>query len=295
MKTPVFTGCGVAIVTPFKDGKVNFKKLGELIDFQIAGGTSSIIINGTTGESATQTLEEHVATVDYCVKHVGGRVPVIAGAGSNDTEASKFLCKSAEASGADGLLIVTPYYNKATQKGLIKHYTVLADCVNIPVVLYNVPGRTGCGFTAETYFELSKHPNINGVKEASSNYTLINEAMALCGDDLYFWSGNDDEAVCMMSLGAKGVISVLANILPEVTAKICDLCLKEDFAAARKFHLPYVHLMNSMFYEVNPIPIKTAMNLLGMDAGELRLPLCEMEPHNLEKLKKAMRSKGLNV
>ncbi len=295
MKTPVFTGCGVAIVTPFKDGKVNFEKLGELIDFQIAGGTSSIIICGTTGESATQSLEEHAATVDYCVKYVNGRVPVIAGAGSNDTEASKYLCKSAETSGADGLLIVTPYYNKATQKGLIKHYTTLADCVNIPIILYNVPSRTGCGFTAETYYELSKHPNINGVKEASSNYTLINEAMALCGDDLYFWSGNDDEAVCMMSLGAKGVISVLANILPEVTAKICDLCLKEDFAAARKFHLPYVHLMNAMFYEVNPIPIKTAMNLLGMDVGELRLPLCEMEPQNLEKLKKAMRAKGLNV
>jgi len=295
MKTPVFTGCGVAIVTPFKDGKVNFEKLGELIDFQIAGGTSSIIICGTTGESATQSLEEHVATVDYCVKYTNGRVPVIAGAGSNDTEASKFLCKSAADSGADGLLIVTPYYNKATQKGLVKHYTTLADCVDIPVILYNVPGRTGCGFTAETYFELSKHPNINGVKEASSDYKLINEAMALCGDDLYFWSGNDDEAVCMMSLGGKGVISVLANILPEVTAKICDLCLKEDYVAARKFHLSYVHLMNSMFYEVNPIPIKTAMNLLGMDVGELRLPLCEMEPHNLERLKKAMRAKGLNV
>ena len=295
MKTPIFTGCGVAIVTPFKDGKVNFDKLGELIDFQIADGTSSIIICGTTGESSTQSLEEHVATVDYCVKYTNGRVPVIAGAGSNDTEASKFLCKSAEQSGADGLLVVTPYYNKATQKGLIKHYTALADSVNIPIILYNVPGRTGCGFTAETYYELSKHPNINGTKEASSNYTLINEAMALCGDDLNFWSGNDTEAVSMGALGGKGVISVMANILPEVMSEICDLCLKEDFAAARKLHLSYVPLMNAMFYEVNPIPIKTAMNLLGMDAGELRLPLCEMEPHNLERLKKAMRSKGLNV
>ncbi|HHU05127.1 MAG TPA: 4-hydroxy-tetrahydrodipicolinate synthase [Clostridiales bacterium] len=294
-KTPVFTGSGVAIVTPFKDGKVNFEKLGELIDFQIAGGTSSIIICGTTGESSTQSLEEHVATVDYCVKYVNGRVPVIAGAGSNDTEAAKFLCKSAEESGADALLIVTPYYNKATQKGLIKHYTALADCVNIPVILYNVPGRTGCGFTAATYYELSKHPNINGVKEASGDFNLINETMALCGDDLYFWSGNDGDTVSMMALGGKGVISVLANMLPEVMAKICDFCLKENFAEARKLHLSYVHLMNAMFYEVNPIPIKTAMNLLGMDAGELRLPLCEMEPHNLERLKKAMRAKGLNV
>ncbi len=295
MKTPVFTGSGVAIVTPFKDGKVNFEKLAELIDFQIKGGTSSIIICGTTGESATQSLEEHAATVDFCVKHTKGRVPVIAGAGSNDTMASKYLCQHAEKSGADALLIVTPYYNKATQKGLIKHYTTLADCVNIPIILYNVPSRTGCGFTAETYYELSKHPNINGVKEASGNFTLVNTAMSMCGDDLYFWSGNDSDALPMMSLGAKGVISVIANLMPELTAKICEYALNEDFVSARKLHLEYVQLMESMFIEVNPIPIKTAMNLVGMDAGELRLPLCEMEPANLEKLKKAMRAKGFKV
>ena len=295
MKTPVFTGSGVAIVTPFKDGKVNFPKLAELIDFQINGGTSSIIICGTTGESATQSLEEHAATVDFCVKHTNGRVPVIAGAGSNDTMASKFLCQEAENSGADALLIVTPYYNKATQKGLILHYNTLADCVNIPIILYNVPSRTGCGFTAETYYELSKHPNINGSKEASGNFALINTAMSMCGDNLNFWSGNDSDALPMMSLGAKGVISVIANLLPEVPAKICEYALKEDFVSARKLHLKYVQLMEAMFIEVNPIPIKVAMNLAGMDAGELRLPLCEMEQANLEKLKKSLRAHGVNV
>jgi 4-hydroxy-tetrahydrodipicolinate synthase len=295
MKNLLFTGSAVAIVTPFKDGNVNFDKLAELIDFQIDGGTASIVICGTTGESATQTLEEHAETVDFCIKHTNGRVPVIAGAGSNDTEAALYLCRSAEKSGADGLLIVTPYYNKTTQKGLIKHYNYLADRVNIPIILYNVPGRTGIGFTAETYYELSKHPNIIGVKEASADINLVTKTMALCGDDLYFWSGDDSFGLPCMALGGKGIISVLANFLPRVIADLCDLCLAGDYENARKLNFKYIELMSAMFYEVNPIPVKTAMNLLGMDVGDLRMPLCEMEPNNLEKLKKAMIKAGLSL
>ncbi|NLO47394.1 MAG: 4-hydroxy-tetrahydrodipicolinate synthase [Clostridiales bacterium] len=295
MKKPLFTGSSVAIVTPFKDGKVNFKKLGELIDFQITGGTASIVICGTTGESATQTLEEHADTVDFCIRHVNGRVPVIAGAGSNDTEAALYLCRSAEKSGADGLLVVTPYYNKATQKGLIRHYNYLADRVNIPIILYNVPGRTGIGFTVDTYYELSKHPNIIGVKEASADINLVTKTMALCGDELYFWSGDDSFGLPCMALGGKGIISVLANFLPRVMADLCDYCLSGDFENARKLNMQYIDLMSAMFYEVNPIPVKTAMNLLGMDVGELRMPLCEMEPANLEKLKNSMRKAALEI
>jgi 4-hydroxy-tetrahydrodipicolinate synthase len=295
MKTPLFEGSSVAIVTPFKDGKVNFDKLAELIDFQIDGGTASIVICGTTGESATQTLEEHAETVDFCIKHTNGRIPVIAGAGSNDTQAALYLCRHAEKSGADGLLIVTPYYNKATQKGLIRHYNYLADRVNIPIILYNVPSRTSVGFTAETYYELSKHPNIIGVKEASADVNLVSKTMALCGDDLIFWSGDDSFGLPLMALGGKGIISVLANILPKVVSDLCALCLKGDYETARKLNMRYVDLMSAMFYEVNPIPVKTAMNLLGMDVGELRLPLCEMEPANLEKLKKSMLKAGLTL
>lgn len=293
MKKPLFEGSSVAIVTPFKDGRVNFEKLAELIDFHIENGTASIVVCGTTGECSTQSLEEHAETVDFCVKHTNGRIPVIAGTGSNDTEAALFLCREAEESGADGLLIVTPYYNKTTQKGLVRHYTYLADRVNIPIILYNVPARTGLTFTAETYYELSKHPNINGVKEASGDYNLVSKTMALCGDELYFWSGDDSFGVPCMALGGKGIISVIANILPRVVADICDFCLKGDFENGRRLHIKYFELFNAMTYEVNPIPVKTAMNLLGMDVGELRMPLVEMEPANLERLKKAMLAAGL--
>lgn len=295
MKTPVFTGSGVAIVTPFKDGGINYDKLAEFIDFQIAGGTSSIVICGTTGECATMSLEEHIAVVDFTVKHVNKRCCVVAGSGSNDTAAALYLSQCAEKSGADALLMVTPYYNKATQHGLIKHYTYIADKVNIPIILYNVPSRTGVGFNAETYYELSKHPLINGVKEASGDFTLIAKTRALCGDDLYFWSGNDDHTVPLMSLGGVGTISVLANILPQVLADLCKLCLEGKYKEASELQLKYIDLMDIMFVEVNPTPIKIAMNLLGMDAGELRLPLCDMLPSNLEKLKKSMKRMGLEV
>ncbi len=294
-KTPLFTGAGVAIVTPFKDGKVNFKKFDELIDFQIENGTSAIIVCGTTGESATQTLEEHVEVVDHCIKYVNGRIKVIAGTGSNDTAAALYLSQEAERSGADGLLLVTPYYNKATQLGLVKHFTYVADRVNIPIILYNVPSRTGCNIGLNTYKELAKHPLINGVKEASGDISAIAKIMAACGDDLFVWSGNDDQTVPIMSLGALGVISVVSNILPRLMADICDLCLKGDYKAAAKLHLDNLDIMNDLFIETNPIPVKVAMNLMGMDAGELRLPLCEMLPENEAKLKASMIKSGINL
>lgn len=293
MKEPIFTGSSVAIVTPFKDGKIDYKKLGELIDFQIRGGTSAITICGTTGESSTQTLDEHIKTVDFCVKHVAGRVKVIAGTGSNDTMAALLLSQEAEKSKADALLMVTPYYNKATQRGLIKHYTFIADRVNTPIILYNVPSRTGCTFTVDTYKELSKHPNINGIKEASGNFALLASTIAACGDDMNVWSGNDNEVVPMMSLGAKGVISVAANIIPEVMAKMTNACLSGDYKSGADLQLRYLDLIDRLFIEVNPIPIKAAMNMMGMEVGETRLPLCEMEPSNLEKLRASMQKIGL--
>jgi 4-hydroxy-tetrahydrodipicolinate synthase len=293
MKTPIFTGSSVAIVTPFRDGKIDFKKLGELIDFQIKGGTSAITICGTTGESSTMSLEEHMEAVDFCVKYVNKRVKVIAGAGSNDTMAAVMLSKEAEESGADAVLSVTPYYNKTTQRGLIKHYTYIADRISIPLIVYNVPSRTGLSCTADTYKELSKHPNINGVKEASGSFPLINATIASCGDEFYVWSGNDDETLPMMSIGAKGVISVVANILPEFTAELSKLCLAGDFKHAAELHYKYLDIMGKLFIEVNPIPIKNAMNMMGMDVGEPRLPLCEMEPANYEKLKASLQKIGL--
>ena len=293
MKTPVFTGSSTAIVTPFRDGKVDYKKLGELIDFQIAGGTLAITICGTTGESSTQSLEEHIATVDFCVKHVNSRVKVIAGTGSNDTLAAQFLSQEAEKSGADALLLVTPYYNKTTQRGLIKHFTFIADRVNVPIILYNVPSRTGMSFTTETYLELSKHPNINGVKEASGSFALIASTLASCGDDLYFWSGNDEDVVPMMSIGGKGVISVLSNVVPSVVAEMTKACLEGDFRRGAELQLKYHDLIGKLFIEVNPIPVKAALNLMGMDVGEPRMPLCDLAPENLEKLKKAMKNVGV--
>ena len=293
MKSPIFTGSSVAIVTPFRDGKVDYKKLGELIDFQIAGGTSAITVCGTTGESATQSMQEHTETVDFCVRHVNGRIKVIAGSGSNDTMAALELSLEAERSNADALLMVTPYYNKTTQSGLIKHFTYVADRVKIPIILYNVPGRTGLSFTAETYKVLSGHPNINGIKEASGNFALLSATIAACGDDINIWSGNDNEVVPMMVLGAKGIISVAANIVPSVMTEMAEKCLTGDFKRGAELQLEYLDLINSLFIEVNPIPIKAAMNLMGMDVGSTRLPLCDMEPSNLEKLKASMKKLGL--
>jgi len=293
MKTPVFTGSSTAIITPFRDGKVDYKKLGELIDRQIAENTTAITICGTTGEGSTMSLEEHVATVDYCAKYVNSRVKVIAGTGSNDTQAALFLSQEAEKSGVDALLIVTPYYNKTTQHGLIKHYNFVADRVNTPIILYNVPARSGMSFTTDTYIELSKHPLINGVKEASGNFKLIASTLAACGDNLHFWSGNDEDTVAMMSIGAKGVISVMSNIIPVETAKMVQFALDGDFKNAAKIQLKYLDFIDKLFIEVSPVPVKTAHNLIGLNVGEPRMPLVDMTPENLEKLKKSMKAVGL--
>ena len=294
MRTPVFTGACPALVTPFdQHGAINYDAFGALIDAQIEAGVDAVCVCGTTGESATMSIREHIAAVEYCVKRVNHRVKVIAGAGSNDTSAAVYLSQHAQDSGADALLHVTPYYNKASQTGLIRHYEYIADRVDLPIILYNVPSRTGVSFTAETYRHLAQNPQFNGVKEASGNFSLLAHTRFLCGDDFYIWSGNDDQVVPMMALGAKGVISVASNIVPQVMVNMTRLCLNNDFEAASKLQIQYMDLIDALFIEVNPIPIKTAMNLLGMEMGNLRLPLCEMSPKNLETLRSSMARMGL--
>jgi len=294
MRTPVFTGACPALVTPFNEqGLIDYDVFARQIERQIAGGVDAVCVCGTTGESATMSIREHIAAVEFCVKQVDHRVKVIAGTGSNDTSAAVYLTQHAQDSGADAALLVTPYYNKASQTGLLKHYEYIAERVDIPMILYNVPSRTGVSFTAETYAKLAQNPKINGVKEASGNFSLLAHARAICGEDFYIWSGNDDQVVPMMALGAKGVISVAANIVPEVMVKMSHLCLEGDFAAASKLQIEYMNLIDALFIEVNPIPIKHAMNLLGAKAGPLRLPLCEISPANGEKLKAAMQQMGL--
>lgn len=293
-KTPVFTGSGTAMVTPFdKDNKINYEKMAEMIDLQYAGGTSAIIINGTTGENATQPLDEHEAFVDFCVKHNAGRMKIISGVGSNDTMTSIRLARSAQASGVDGILMVTPYYNRTNQAGLVQHFTYVADRVDVPMILYNVPGRTTVSIAPETYKILSRHPNINGVKEASGDLSLFARTVALCGEELNVWSGNDDNTVALMAMGAKGVISVASNIVPAAVTELCRLCLDGDFKAATALYCKYADLFAKMFIDVNPIPVKTAMNMMGMDVGELRLPLWHMNEENIAKLRNCLESYNL--
>ncbi|MCL1819928.1 MAG: 4-hydroxy-tetrahydrodipicolinate synthase [Oscillospiraceae bacterium] len=293
MKTPIFKGSCTAIVTPFKNDFVDFEKLGELVDEQINAGTSALVVCGTTGEASTQSIPEHLASVEYAVKHSAGRVPVIAGTGSNDTAHALLMSQSAEKSGADALLIVTPYYNKCSQSGLVKHFTYVADRVNIPIILYNVPSRTGMSFTTESYYELSKHPRINGTKEASGNMGLIAASRAKCGDNLNFWSGNDNETLAMMAMGGMGVISVAANVIPKEMAKICSLFYEGNLEAAQELFYKYIPLMDALFMDVNPIPVKTAMNLMGKNVGHLRMPLCDMSGGQVEKLKAVMKEAGV--
>ena len=294
MREPVFSGACTAIVTPFEEsGAVNYDAFGALIEEQIEAGIDAICVCGTTGESATMSIREHIAVVEYCVKKVDHRVKVVAGAGSNDTSAAVYLSQHAQDSGADALLLVTPYYNKATQLGLVKHYEYIADRVELPIILYNVPSRTWVSFTAETYKTLAQNPKINGVKEASGNFSLLAHTRFLCGDDFYIWSGNDDQVVPMMSLGAKGVISVAANIVPQVMVKMSHLCLDNDFAAASELQINWMDFIDALFVEVNPIPIKTALDLIGKAAGPLRLPLCDMTPEHLEVLRSSMVRMGL--
>ena len=294
MRTPVFTGSCPALVTPFDDhGTINYDAFGKLIDAQIEAGVDAVCVCGTTGESATMSIREHIAVVEFCVKRVDHRVKVVAGAGSNDTSAAVYLSQHAQDSGADALLHVTPYYNKASQTGLIKHYEYIADRVDLPILLYNVPSRTGVSFTAETYKILAQNPKINGVKEASGNFSLLAHTRSICPEDFYVWSGNDDQVVPMMSLGAKGVISVASNIVPDVMIKMSHLCLEDRFQEASKLQLDYMSLIDALFVEVNPIPVKAALDLLGKEAGPLRLPLCDISPAILDVLKVAMSRCGL--
>lgn len=296
MKKPIFTGAGVAIITPFTStGEVDYEVFKEIIDHQIAHGTDAIIIAGTTGESATMTLAEHAKVVDFGCSYVAGRVPLIAGAGSNDTAAAIELTREAAKSGADAVLSVTPYYNKTSQRGLVAHFNAIADCSDCPIILYNVPSRTGMSFTAETYQELSKHPNINGSKEASGNFSLLAEAMQLCGDDLYFWSGNDDQIVPLMAMGGKGVISVLSNVAPAETHRLTQLCLDGNFEEARKLQLDYLPLMNALFCEVNPIPVKKAMEQLGWKVGGLRLPLVDVTDEHAALIQSELTRMGCRI
>lgn len=293
MKKLPFTGSGVALVTPFNaDGSINFDKLGELIEFHIENKTDAIIVCGTTGEAATMPDSEHLSVVEYAVKKAAGRIPIIAGTGSNDTNHGINLSKEAERLGADGLLLVTPYYNKATQKGLILHYEAIAKAVSIPIILYSVPSRTGVNITPETLLKLSEIPNIVAVKEASGNISQVAKIAALCGDKMAIYSGDDNMTVPVMSLGGKGVISVIANILPKETHDLTEKYANGDLTGALKLQLSMLNVMESMFYEVNPIPVKTAMNMLGFEVGPLRMPMCEMEEGNAAKLKAALVDYG---
>ena len=290
----LFTGSGVAIITPMQaDGSVNFPVLKELLEFQLENGTDAIIICGTTGEASTMTDEEQIETVRFAVETVAKRVPVIAGAGSNDTAHAIELAKGCENVGVDGVLLVTPYYNKTTQKGLIKHYTAIANSINIPVILYNVPGRTGLSISPQTCYELSKVKNIVGIKEASSNFGNITQIAALCGTDFDLYSGNDDQNIPIMSLGGKGIISVLANVAPKDAHDMVAKFHAGDTKGAAELQLKSIELINALFCEVNPIPVKTALSLMGFNVGVCKAPLCEMEPEHLEVLKKAMKNYGL--
>lgn len=291
----IFTGAGVAIVTPMKaDGEVNYEKFAELIEFQIQNKTDAIIVCGTTGESSTLTHEEHLEVIRYCVERTAGRVPVIAGTGSNCTETAVYLSKEAQNAGADGLLLVSPYYNKATQNGLYEHFKAVAEAVKIPVILYNVPSRTGCNILPDTVIRLCKDvENIVGVKEASGDISQIARLAARAQGCVDIYSGNDDQIVPVLSLGGKGVISVLSNIAPGQTHEICARYFAGDAAGSLELQLKAMDLCDKLFSEVNPIPVKKALNLMGMEAGSLRRPLTEMEPHNAQKLEAAMKEYGL--
>ncbi len=293
-KTLPFTGSGVAIVTPFNGQKTNYDELGRIIDNQIENGTDAIIICGTTGEASTMPDEEHLAAIKYAVEHTAGRVPVIAGTGSNETAHAIYLSQRAEKYGVDGVLSVTPYYNKATQKGLVEHFTAIANSVKVPVILYNVPSRTGTAIALPTLKELARVDNIVAIKEASGNISFCAKIAAEI-PDLHIYSGNDDMIVPMLSLGAKGVISVVANVCPRDTHNICQYYFDGEVEKARALQLRMLDLINALFIEVNPIPVKTAMKMLGWNVGNLRLPLCEMTEENLETLRRAMKDYGLRI
>ncbi|MEM1483884.1 4-hydroxy-tetrahydrodipicolinate synthase [Oscillospiraceae bacterium PP1C4] len=291
MKKTVFTGAGVAIVTPMnKDFSINWDLLGKLIDYQIENGTDAIVIAGTTGEASTFTDTEHVESIYYAVKHVAGRVPVVAGVGSNHTDYALWLTKEAKRAGADALLHVTPYYNKTSQAGIVKHFMTMADATDLPIILYNVPSRTGLDIKPETYLELSKHPNIVGVKEANGNLSSVANTRALCGDELAVYSGNDDQIVPILSLGGKGVISVLSNVAPRQTHDICQLYFEGKVQESANLQIKLMGLINALFSDVNPIPVKEAVGLMGWDAGSCRLPLVDLSDAGKALLIKEMKA-----
>ena len=293
VKRSIFTGSGVAIITPFKHETVDLNTLARLLDFHLDNGTRAIIVCGTTGEATTMTYRERMRTIEFCSEYISGRIPVIAGSGSNSTEIAIALSKDAERAGADGLLVVTPYYNKTNQQGLIRHYQVIADAVNSPVILYNVPSRTGVNISPESYAELAKHPNIIGTKEASGNLSNIQKTRNLCQKDFYIWSGNDDETVPICALGGIGAISVAANIIPNQIDQLTQLCLANNFVAAGELQLQLKSFFDMLFCDVNPIPVKTALNLAGWNVGPLRLPLYETNNVNLAYIQSVLSAYGL--
>lgn len=294
MKQPVFTGSCTALITPFtSDGAVDYSALQRHCDFQLENGTDAVVVCGTTGEAAALSYVERMRAIETVVRRIDGRIPVIAGTGSNNTANAITLSKDAALAGVDALLVVTPFYNKATQTGLIRHYTAVADAVTKPMILYHVPSRTGVKIAAETYAALAKHPNIAGVKEAGGDLSLVQKTRELCPEDFYIWSGNDDETAAMMLLGGKGVVSVAANVAPREMRELTDACLRGDFADAGRMQLKLRKLCEALFWEVNPIPVKTALAMMGRCGEVFRMPMCEMEPENREKLRGVLKEYGL--
>ena len=294
MKKRIFTGAGIAILTPMHaDGSINWEEFGRLIDWQIENSTDAIIVCGTTGESSTMSDEEHLNAIRFAVERAAGRVPVVAGAGSNDTAYAVNLAKESKEAGVDGILVVTPYYNKTSQRGLIAHYNTIADATDLPMILYHIPGRTGVTIAPQTFKELSKHPNIVAVKEASGNISKITETKYLCGDDLDLYSGNDDQIVPILSLGGIGVISVLSHVAPKATHDICQLYFDGKVKESAKLQLEYMDLIHALFIDVNPIPVKDAMNQMGFAAGPCRMPLYPMSDGDRAVLTAALKNHGL--
>ncbi len=294
MKREIFRGAGVALVTPMNaDNSINWDKLAELIEFQVENGTDAIIICGTTGESATMTDDEHLKSINFAVEKTAGRIPVVAGASSNDTSYAKMLARESKQAGADGILCVTPYYNKASQRGLIRHYNEIADTTDLPVILYNVPSRTGCNILPETYLELSKHPNIVATKEANGDIVSVAKTRALCGDELNVYSGDDDQIVPILSLGGIGVISVLSNVMPKEAHNICKLFFEGKIKESSDLQLSMIGMVGALFCDVNPIPVKAALNMMGMNVGGCRMPLCDTTDANLERIRNELLAHNL--
>ena len=292
-KKRIFTGAATAVITPLKDNKIDYENYAKFLEFQIKNNIDAIVVCGTTGEASTLTDDEHKGMIDFTVEKVNGRVPVIAGAGSNDTAYAVDMSKHAEKAGADAILHVTPYYNKATQKGLVRHFSIIADSVNTPVILYNVPARTNLNIALETYAELAKHENIVATKEASGDMKLIAQIRQVCGDNLDIYSGNDQDNVPILSVGGIGVISVLSNLLPQEVHDICELYLTGKVKESADMHIKYIDLTDALFCEVSPVPVKTALGLMGLDSGEARMPLIEMDGKNKNLLAAVLKKHGL--